>query len=78
MPDITIGSSLGSQVRLKLTPGIKIFLLIATSLNSPSINVLTLIEEVDRVYAEKFPDCYLDNGVITYPEDRTTKAQNHT
>ena len=34
-----------------------------------SINVLTLIEEVDRVYAEKFPDCYLDNGVITYPED---------
>ena len=78
MPDITIGSSLGSQVRLKLKPGIRICLRIATSLNSPSINVLTLIEEVDRVYAEKFPDCFLDNGVITYPEDRTTKDPNHT
>lgn len=34
-----------------------------------SINVLSLIEEVEKTYSQVYPDSTLDNGVITYPEN---------
>ena len=31
-------------------------------------NVLGLIEQVEKGYAERYPDCSLENRIIKYPE----------